>query len=109
MLNITNYSDHPTRIGYTVYRFFEKERAEYFEELLKKENIYFESSIEETGNTLYLFGVKKGDAKMAMNANFLASAKYRNKIIPNTYFRWGVILFAVIMIALAIIGAFLKT
>lgn len=109
MLNILNYKDHPTRIGYTVYRFFEKERADYFEELLKKDNIQFESSIEENGNTLYLFGVKKGDSKKAMNANYLVSAKYRNKIIPNTYFRWGIILFALAMITLAIIGAIIKT
>jgi hypothetical protein len=109
MLNITNYSDHPTRIGYTVYRFFEKERADYFEELLTKGNIYFESSIEENENNIYLFGVKKGDSKQAMNANYLVSAKYRNKIIPNTYFRCGVILFFVIAITLAIIGAILKT
>ncbi len=109
MLNLTNYSDHPTRIGYTVYHFFEKERANYFEELLKKDNIYYESSIEEQENTLYLFGVKKGDAKKAMNANYLVSAKYRNKIIPNIYFRWGVIIFFISVLLLAIIGAILKT
>jgi hypothetical protein len=109
MLNITNYSDHPTRIGYTVYRFFEKERADYFEELLKKDSIYFEYSIEEHENTLYLFGVRKGDSQKTMNANYLVSAKYRNKIIPNAYFRWSVILFFIGVLALAIIGAFLKT
>tara|TARA_B100000809_G_scaffold86452_1_gene84844 strand:- start:2 stop:331 length:330 start_codon:yes stop_codon:yes gene_type:complete len=109
MINITNYSDHPTRIGYTVYRFFEKERADYFEELLIKENIYFASSIEENVNTIYLFGVKKGDAKQAMNANYLVSGKFRNKIIPNAYFRWGILLFFVSVLTLAVIGAILKT
>jgi hypothetical protein len=109
MLNILNYSDHPTRVGYTVYRFFEIERANYFEELLKKDNISFESSIEENGNTIYLFGIKKGDSKKAMNANYLVSAKFRNKIIPNIYFRWGIILFAIAMVSLAIIGAIIKT
>lgn len=109
MLNITNYSDHPTRIGYTVYRFFEKERADYFEALLKKENVYFESSVEEDDRTLYLFGVKKGDSKKAMNANYLVSGRYRKKIIPNIYLRWGIILFATSMVILAIIGTFLKT
>ena len=109
MLNITNYTDHPTRIGYTVYRFYEKERANYFEELLTKNNIYFESTVEELENTIYLFGVKKGDAQQAMNANYLVSAKYRNKIIPNVYFRWGLILFFLAVIILAIIGAILKT
>ena len=108
MINITNYSDHPTRIGYTVYRFFEKERADYFEELLTKDNIYFETSAEELDNTIYLFGVKKWDAKQAMNANYLVSGKYRKKIIPNTYFRWGLIAFFIGVLALAIIGAILK-
>jgi hypothetical protein len=109
MLNLTNYTDHPTRIGYTVYRFFEKERAVTFEELLTKENVYFETSIEEDENSIYLFGVRKGDAKQAMNANYLVSAKYRNKIIPNTYFRWGVLLFFFGVLVLALIGAILRT
>jgi hypothetical protein len=109
MLNLTNYADHPTRIGYTVYRFFEKERADTFEEILTKENIYFETSIEEDENTIYLFGVRKGDAKQVMNANYLVSAKYRNKIIPNTYFRWGILLFFFTVLALALIGAILRT
>lgn len=109
MLNITNYTDHPTRIGYTVYRFFDKDRADYFEELLTNESIYFETSIEEQENIIYLFGVKKGDAKKAMNANYLVSAKYRNKIIPNIYFRWAVLLFFIATLTLAVIGAIFKT
>ena len=109
MLNLTNYSDHPTRIGYTVYRFFEKERAGYFEELLTKENVYFETSVEELDNTIYLFGVRKGDAKQVMNANYLVSARFRKKIIPNSYFRWGVLLFFIAVLTLAVIGAILKT
>ncbi len=109
MLNITNYSDHPTRIGYTVYRFFEKERADYFEELLTQENVYFEAGVDDSANTIYLFGVKKGDSKKAMNANYLVSAKYRNKIIPNNYFRWALIIFFFAVIALAIFGAIFKT
>lgn len=108
MFNITNYFDHPTRIGYTVFKFYEKQRAEYFEELLKKDNIWFEYSIEED-NTVYLFGIKKGDFKKTMNANYLVSAKYRKKIIPNIYFRWGVIIIVISIITLAIIGALIKT
>jgi len=108
MINITNYSEHPTRIGYTVFRFNEKHRAEYFKELLINDNIKFESSIEEDEDGIHLFGVKKGDFKIAQHANYLVSARYRKKIIPNQYFRWGVIIIAIILVALAIIGA-LKT
>lgn len=108
MLNILNYSEHPTRIGYTVFRFHNKERSDYFNELLTTENISFEFSFDEE-HELYLFGVKKGDFKKASNANYLVSAKYRNKIFPNKYFRWSIISFGILMVILAIIGAFFKT
>ena len=53
MFDITNYSDHPTRPGFVIFKFFKLERAEYFEELLKKENVWFESSINESDKTIY--------------------------------------------------------
>ena len=49
MFNITNNFEHPTRPGYFVFRFREKVRADYFEELLKKEGVWFEKS--EAGNS----------------------------------------------------------
>lgn len=106
MFSITNYSDHPTRIGFTVFRFREKQRAEYFQALLTEENIWFESSEDDS---LFLFGVRKGDFKKVMNANYLVSAKYRKKIIPNIYLRWGVITLITLVIIFAIIGALVKT
>ena len=65
MFNITNYYDHPIRPGYTIFKFFDKNRAVYFEELLKKESVWFESSIDEDEKMIYLFGVKKSDHKKA--------------------------------------------
>ena len=105
MFDITNYSDHPTRIGYTIFKFRNKQRAEYFKQLLTESNIWFESSNEDN---ITFFGVKKGDFKKAMNANYLVSAKFRNKIIPNTYFRWGILIFSMIILLLAIIGAIIN-
>ena len=58
---------------------------------------------------LFLFGVKKNDFKKAMNANYLVSAKFRKKIIPNLYLRWGVIILVISIIILAIIGSLIKT
>lgn len=108
MINITNYFDHPKRIGFTIFKFSDKQRAEYFEELLKKDGIWYETSYEDE-KSLHLFGVKKGDFKKAMNANYLVSAKFRKKIIPNSFIRWGVIVLAIFSIILAIIGAIIKT
>lgn len=106
MFNITNYFDHPTRPGYTVFKFFEKQRATYFEELLKEKNIWFESSIEETEDkSIYLFGVKTGDHKKALNANYLVSGKYRNPTISNLYVRLIIFTISLTVIVLAILGA----
>ena len=105
MLDITNYSDHPTRIGYTVFKFYEKQRADYFEELLKKDAIWYESSIDEDRKTIYLFGVKKSNLKAAFNANYLVSARYRKPIFPNVYFRWILLIVTIGLLILAIIGA----
>jgi len=110
MFNITNYFDHPTRPGYTVFKFFEKQRADYFEELLKKENSWYETSFEDDSEkTIYLFGIRKGDHQKAMNANYLVSGKFRKKTISNSYVRILIFIIALGAIALAIIGAIVKT
>ena len=108
MINITNYFDHPIRIGHVIFKFKKKERAEYFKKLLKEEGIWHETSFDEETLT-HLFGVKKNDFKKAMNANYLVSAKFRKKIIPNLYLRWGVIILVISIIILAIIGSLIKT
>ena len=104
MINITNYSDHPTRMGFTIFRFNNKQRAEYFETLLKQDGIWHEASIEED-NSIYLFGVKKGDFKKAMHANYLVSAKYRSRTIPNKYIGLAILVVVFAAITLAIFGA----
>ncbi len=106
MFNITNYFDHPTRPGYTVFKFFEKQRATYFEELLKEQNIWYESSLEENNEkNIYLFGVRKGDEKKALKANYLVSGKYRKPTISNLYVRLIIFTISLTLIVLAILGA----
>ena len=64
MFNITNYSEHPTRPGHTIFRFNEKQRAELFSSLLEKENIWFESDIHNKKDKVtYFFGVKNASLK----------------------------------------------
>jgi hypothetical protein len=110
MFNILNYYQHPTRPGHTIFRFHEKERADFFRELLLTDNIWHETDSEESQDrTTYFFGVKNGDIKTVNQKNYLVSAKFRNPLIPNIYFRWGIIIFAVAVITLAIVGAIIKT
>ena len=104
MINLTNYSDHPTRIGHTVFKFKQQERASYFKTLLKQEDIWYESSNEED-DSIYLFGVKKGDFKKVMKVNYLVSAKYRKRTIPNKYVSIGTLIIVIALLTIAIIGA----
>jgi hypothetical protein len=106
MFNITNYFDHPTRPGYTVFKFYDKQRSNYFEELLNDQNIWYELSSEEGENkNVYLFGIRKGDEKKALKANYLVSGKYRKPTIANLYIRLIIFTISLTVIVLAILGA----
>jgi len=105
MINLTNYSDHPVRVGYTVFKFYEKERAVYFKTLLEKDNIWFESSEENEEQYIHFFGIRKADHKKALHKNYLVSAKYRKRIIANRYLGWAIIIISMLLITLAIVGA----
>ena len=101
MFNITNYFEHPTRPGHYVFKFRQKDRSDYFEELLKKENVWYELSIDVDSETqLYLFGIKLNDYQKAINANYLVSGRYRKKTISNSYVRIVVYIVAIGIITL---------
>lgn len=109
MFNITNFFDHPTRPGHTIFRFYEKERATTFQTLLEKEHIWFErEDHKEDNKTIYFFGVKNGSLKTASRCNYLVAAQFRKPFIPNTYFRWGLFGIAAIVLTLALLGYLLQ-
>jgi len=102
MINITNYFDHPTRPGYTVFRFSDQSRAHYFENQLRSSDIWFELSKDEK---MFLFGIKKRDYKVALHANYMVSATFRKKTIPNKIIRLVIYIIVLVGLAIAIIGA----
>jgi hypothetical protein len=109
ILNITNYREHPTRPGYTVFHFFDDKQAEDFKKLLSDKAIWFETDTDKKDNkTIYLFGVRNSDLKTAVMLNYLVIGKYRKPFIPNAFFRWFVIFLGLAVVTLAIIG-YLKT
>lgn len=104
MFNITNYSEHPTRPGYFVFRFYQKERSDFFEELLNKEQVWFESYIDEDGKITYLYGIKLKDYQKAVQANYMVSARFRNKTVSNRYVRWVIYAVTIGILTLMIIS-----
>lgn len=104
LLHIENYRVHPTNNRYYVFNYRDKQQADYFEQLLKEKNISYERDILEGDNVKYVFGIKKQDMSVARKLNYLAVGKYREKFIPNKYFRWVVITLFLGGLLLAIAG-----
>lgn len=105
MFNITNFNEHPTRKAYTVFHFFNKERADYFNELLKENNIWFEFDLDEEPNKItYFFGVKNADLKKVNQLNYLVIAKYRKPTISYSPLRIFLFLFLLIIIFFVVMG-----
>lgn len=107
-IDLTNYREHPTHKNYTVFFYDSKEQAEYFESLLKANNIWFESDGEGGDDGKFFVAIKKLDENKVLRLNNLAIGKYRNKFIPNTFLRWFVIIISVVVLALALVG-YLRT
>lgn len=105
MINLTNFENHPTRKTYTVFHFYHEERADYFEELLNNNNIWFEKETEnQDDNELFYFGVKNTDLKEVKQYNYLVSAKHRKPIIPSKIGRWALYIFTLVLLTFIVIG-----
>lgn len=109
MINITNYNEHPTRKAYTIFHFFNKERADYFEQLLMEQNIWFEADIDEKPEkTTYFFGVRNSNLTDVYKINYLVNAKFRKPSISSKPLRIIIYLISLILLILGILG-YLKT
>jgi len=105
IINITNSSDHPTRPGHTIFRFYEERRSLFFTELLNQENIWFEQDVDTNNDrTVYYFGIKNRDLKQTNRLNYLVNAKFRKPTISNNYVRWVIYGVTIISIILIVIG-----
>lgn len=104
-LGLVNYRKHPTDNRYKVFSFYKQEEADYFQELLEKDRIWFERDAEQVKKeTLHLFGVEEKDVKKAQKANYMVSARFRKKIISNTFLRYTLLIIVFGAIALGLIG-----
>ena len=105
LVNLTNYHDHPTNIAYVVFFFNTKEVADTFEDLLLINAVDFERDQEDGGMERHLFGIRKNEFELAERLNYDALGKHRKRFIPNWYLRMVILMFTLIVVALAVIGA----
>lgn len=103
-IDLTNYREHPTRKGFTVFFFYSEEQIEYFQALLSADNIWFEAESEVDESGKYYVAIKKSDEKKVLYLNNLVIGKFRNKFIANPLLRYTVIVGSIVILALAFIG-----
>lgn len=109
LLNLQNHRDHPTNPVYFVYFFSRQPAADYFEQLLIKNNIHYERDLEDEGGGRHLFGIKKNDQYLVEKLNYEALGRHREKFIPNKFIRLFILFFTSLLLILAIIGALKST
>lgn len=105
LLNLTNHREHPTHPAYMVFFFTNTDAADSFEILLAANAVFYERDREDEGQQRHLFAVRKVDFDLADRLNYQAIGQHRKKFIPNPVFRYGVLVFTLLMILIAIIGA----
>ncbi len=104
--DFTNFRDHPADPTYVVFMFRRFEQANFFEGLLKENELEYERFDETDAlrGTRYLFATRRKDMKTLRGLNNLAIGKYRNKFIPDRWFRLFVIIIGLTALILAIAG-----
>jgi hypothetical protein len=108
-MNFTNYFEHPADNRYMVYKYQIAQHAQKFEARLVEAGIPFEKHLEnEEGVDWTYYGVHKDYRKEANRANHLTVGEHREMFIPNKRFRWGVVIFGLVVITLAILSAIMN-
>jgi hypothetical protein len=108
MFPLINFQDHPTNTGKKVFFFKDRHQALHFENLLLEKKIVFEKQIDTEGDQTIYFGVKISDFKETKQLNYLTLGHFRKPFIPDRFARVLLIVFSLLVIALAIAGAILS-
>ncbi len=114
-LDFSNVKDHPTNDQYNVYRFYNPEQADFFEELLQKHKVQYERDNhlvdvatkaaeqeleeEKQQKDVYYFGIPKRLEKQVQKLNNLAIGKYRDPFIPN---KGSALIFMLLILAILV-------
>ncbi len=104
MIDFTNYRIHSEKKDYMVFHFDHKEQSLYFEELLNKNNLYFEKHLENEKNFFIYYGVRRCDFTIVNQLNNESNGKFKKPFISDKYLRYTVLSLFFIMMGLALAG-----
>jgi hypothetical protein len=104
-LDFTNWREHPSDNRYNIFFFKTEEESIYFEKLLKANSIWHEANIDLDEPTYkYYFAVNKTNSSAVIKLNNRTIGEYRDPFISNKWLRYGLVLFMIIVMSVALIG-----
>jgi hypothetical protein len=100
---LTNYDEHPTEAGWTVFRFAQPEAAAEFAAELEQAGIRCER--DEPTEAPYLVAVRDRHHEPAVRINYRVLGRRRKPFMADPWLRWTVLALVLGLVALALIGA----
>jgi hypothetical protein len=107
-LKYANFEPHHKQRNFTVFYFYAKDHADYFEALLLENEIPFERGSGQDMVRRHLIGVHRSYQEKAEKLNDEVGNYYRKPFLGTKGFRNFVLMFTLVAIAIALIGYFLR-
>lgn len=105
LIDLTNYSEHPTEPNWLVFRYPSSEHAKEMLRVCEAEGMKVQADT--VDGPPFMVGVHKRHATRAETLNFKVLGKYRKPFIPNPFWRTALIVFFVALMLIAVIGMFM--
>jgi|GEM_PF-1948661 len=103
-IKYANFEPHHKQRNYTVFYFYAKDHADYFEALLLENEIPFERGSGQDMVRRHLIGVHRSHQEKAENLNDQVGNYYRKPFLGTNRFRNFVLIFTFIVLTLALMG-----
>lgn len=103
--DFTNWREHPSDNRFEVFFYETKKEGDFFEDLLKKNNVFYESYLDEDEPKYkFFYAIKKIDSNQVIKLNHLTIGQFRPRFIANNFLRYALVISMMLVMALAIIG-----
>lgn len=103
-----NFETHERQRAYIVFYFYAKDTADYFESSLIEHDIPYERGSGKDLVKRHLIGVHRNHQEKAEELNEEANDFFRKPFLGSKQMRNGVLIFTLVIIALALIGYFIR-
>jgi len=102
-----NFEDHHIQRNFSVFYFYAKDNADYFESLLIEHEVPYERGIAKDMLRRHLIGIHKSHQEIAERLNNETGNMYRKPFLSDDVMRNFILILTLIVVFLALAGYFL--